>query len=145
MGPLGLLLLIFIRSKMRKYNLYDTRSEEAATSRATHDEHARLKPDWRNLYSRSSDGSFNDLSSDTMGKVYTRFGRNIPPAEAAGVAEPGEVMPSPIDISNALLRRDKVIPAATINLLAAAWIQFMVHDWFGHRRAKDQYYHKEGD
>jgi hypothetical protein len=144
LGPLGLLLLIIIRGVMRKHNLYDTRAQEAAESLAMHDEQARLKPNWRNLYSRSSDGSFNDLSSDTMGKVYTRFGRNIPPADGAGVAEPGEEVPSPIDISNTLLRRDKVIPAATINLLAAAWIQFMVHDWFGHRRAKDQYYDVSG-
>ena len=142
--PFGLLLLIFIRCKMRKYNLYDTRAEEASAIRATHDEHARLKPDWRNLYSRSADGSFNDLASDTMGKVYTRFGRNIPPADGKGVVDPGEALPSPIYVSDSLLQRKEIIPATTINLLAAAWIQFMVHDWFGHRRAKDQYYDVSG-
>ena len=31
-----------------------------------------------------------------------------------------------------LLTRDEFIPATTLNLLAGAWIQFEVHDWFSH-------------
>src|SRR4030095_14141043 len=30
-------------------------------------------------------------------------------------------------------------PATFLNLLAAAWIQFMVHDWFVHERSKTNF------
>ena len=30
------------------------------------------------------------------------------------------------------MTRDEFIPATTLNVLAAAWIQFEVHDWFSH-------------
>ncbi|MFY0583990.1 peroxidase family protein [Cystobacter fuscus] len=35
-------------------------------------------------------------------------------------------------MSRKLLARDTFKPATTLNLLAAAWIQFQVHDWFEH-------------
>ena len=31
-----------------------------------------------------------------------------------------------------LMARDKFIPAKQLNLLAAGWIQFNLHDWFDH-------------
>ena len=40
--------------------------------------------------------------------------------------------PNPREISNKLMARDEFIPVPYLNLLAAAWIQFMVHDWLGH-------------
>jgi hypothetical protein len=40
--------------------------------------------------------------------------------------------PNPRTISNELLARDTFKPATTLNLLAAAWLQFMVHDWMSH-------------
>ena len=40
--------------------------------------------------------------------------------------------PNPRTISRELLTRDEFIPATTLNLLAGAWIQFEVHDWFSH-------------
>ncbi|HLZ07223.1 MAG TPA: peroxidase family protein, partial [Chloroflexota bacterium] len=40
--------------------------------------------------------------------------------------------PNPRVVSNRLLARDRFVPATTLNLLAAAWLQFMVHDWFSH-------------
>ena len=40
--------------------------------------------------------------------------------------------PSPREISRTLLARRKFLPAETLNLLAAAWIQFQTHDWFNH-------------
>src|ERR1043165_9645772 len=40
--------------------------------------------------------------------------------------------PNPWLISRTLLTRDSFQPATTMNLLAAAWIQFEVHDWFAH-------------
>src|SRR5581483_5437468 len=41
--------------------------------------------------------------------------------------------PNPREISQKLLARTEFKPATIINLLAAAWIQFMVHDWFAHK------------
>ena len=40
--------------------------------------------------------------------------------------------PNPRAISTALMTRHAFIPAESINVLAAAWIQFQVHDWFAH-------------
>ena len=42
--------------------------------------------------------------------------------------------PSPILVSQQLLHRDTFLPARSLNLLAAAWIQFQVHDWVDHAR-----------
>ena len=47
---------------------------------------------------------------------------------------PGLMEPNPREISRKLMRRDTFIPATSLNLLAAAWIQFQTHDWFGHGR-----------
>ena len=40
--------------------------------------------------------------------------------------------PNPRLVSRELLTRDEFQPATTLNLLAGAWIQFEVHDWFSH-------------
>ncbi|NET76063.1 peroxidase family protein [Okeania sp. SIO1F9] len=40
--------------------------------------------------------------------------------------------PNPRVISRKLLTREEFVPATTLNLLAAAWIQFQTHDWFSH-------------
>ena len=34
------------------------------------------------------------------------------------------------------MTRDEFQPATILNLLAASWIQFMVHDWFVHDRSE---------
>jgi hypothetical protein len=67
-----------------------------------------------------------------MGMAGTRFARNVPLAE--GVPETSEALlePSPRVISRELLARHEFIPATKLNLLAAAWIQFEIHNWFSH-------------
>src|SRR5213079_1802031 len=42
--------------------------------------------------------------------------------------------PNPITVSETLLKREAFIPARSLNILAAAWIQFQVHDWVDHAR-----------
>ena len=42
--------------------------------------------------------------------------------------------PNPIVVSRELLYREHFIPARSLNLLAASWIQFQVHDWVNHAR-----------
>jgi hypothetical protein len=67
-----------------------------------------------------------------MGAAGARFGRNFPDAFTRPQPEPALLEPSPRTISRRLLARDTFKPAPTLNLLAAAWIQFQVHDWFSH-------------
>ena len=42
--------------------------------------------------------------------------------------------PSPRRVSLELLTRTTFQPATILNVIAAAWIQFMVHDWFVHKK-----------
>jgi hypothetical protein len=81
---------------------------------------------------RDAEGRFNDLRQPLMGAAGTRFGRNFAPDETQ--PEPNERLlePSPRVVSQRLLARTDFEPATTLNLLAAAWIQFQVHDWFDH-------------
>jgi hypothetical protein len=81
---------------------------------------------------RSPDGSFNCLDHPRMGMAGARFGRNIPLSEAVPDTGAALLDPSPRLISRELLSRRTFIPATTLNLLAAAWIQFETHDWFSH-------------
>jgi hypothetical protein len=64
-----------------------------------------------------------------MGAVNAPFGRNLRPDPRPDVDEP-----NPITISRELLLRREFLPATSLNLLAAAWIQFQVHDWVSHAR-----------
>src|SRR5579863_1729204 len=91
-------------------------------------------PSWRagNERWRSADGSYNSLVHPRMGMAGVRFGRNVPLAEATPDSQAELLDPSPRVISNEILRRDKFKPATTLNLLAAAWIQFETHDWLFH-------------
>jgi hypothetical protein len=123
---LGVLNLIALRSLMREKNLYDT---SQLPSRGPHS-----SPPWTpaQLVWRSPDGTYNDLKNPRTGCGGARFGRNIPLELAWPEAEPRLLEPSPRIVSNRLLARETFVPARSLNLLAAAWIQFMVHDWFDH-------------
>ena len=87
-------------------------------------------PHWQRA--RSSDGRWNDPSDPDMGAVTRRFGRNVPLEHTVPEGLPGLLEPSPRLISRRLLVRDSFVPATSLNLLAAAWIQFQTHDWFAH-------------
>jgi hypothetical protein len=80
---------------------------------------------------RTYDGAHTDPRDAEMGMANTRFGRNVP----ASVDSPESRVfdgPSPREVAQALLTRDEFIPATSLNILAAAWLQFQNHDWFGH-------------
>jgi hypothetical protein len=85
---------------------------------------------------RSADGSYNCLAHPRMGMAGTRFARNIPLSEAAPESDDTLLEPSPRVISRELLARHEFIPATKLNLLAAAWIQFEIHNWFSHGAPK---------
>ena len=82
---------------------------------------------------RTSDGTYNDLSCPRMGSAGMRFGRNVPLSEAFPDTE-NLLTPSPRQVSLELMTRREFIPAKILNVIAAAWIQFMVHDWFVHKK-----------
>ncbi|MFF9573038.1 peroxidase family protein [Streptomyces sp. NPDC014685] len=123
----GLLTLLGLRVRLRQKNLYDTgrlpaiNQPEPAPPSASHQ------------VNRTADGSHNDLGEPRMGMAGTRFGRNIP-LEAIVPASPEDVLarPNPREVSRALLTRDQLVPAESVNSLVAAWLQFMVRDWFSH-------------
>jgi hypothetical protein len=81
---------------------------------------------------RTQIGDYNDPSDAQMGVAMSRFGRNFPFADSYPEDEVKLLQPSPRLVSQTLFRRDSFVPATTLNLLAAAWIQFQTHDWFNH-------------
>jgi hypothetical protein len=62
-----------------------------------------------------------------------RFGRNVPLSETFPDI-PNLMNPNPRRVSLELLTRTTFQPATILNAVAAAWIQFMVHDWFAHKK-----------
>jgi hypothetical protein len=119
--PLGVLTLAGLRTRLRERNLYDT---------GTAAKPAPPRPG--NLQVRTLDGSYNDLDQPAMGSIGARFGRNVPLERTFPEAPPGILEPNPRVVSRELLTRTQFIPATTLNVLAAAWLQFEVHDWFSH-------------
>lgn len=124
--PLGVFTLIGLRMRLRQDNLHDT-SQLAAPAQAS-----PVAPSQRYLSVRMPDGTYNDLRAPATGSAGTRFGRNIPLAYAYPEPEPDILIPNPRTVSRELLTRHTFIPATSLNLLAAAWLQFMVRDWFSH-------------
>jgi hypothetical protein len=130
--PLAVLTLVGLRKRLRQRNLYDTGLPDAGADLL---ERAR---DPRFTSARTIDGTFNDLDNPLMGSVGARFGRNVPLEHTFPEAEPAILEPSPRVVSRELLTRDEFIPATTLNVLAAAWLQFEVHDWFSHGKNQEE-------
>ena len=126
----ALLILSRVRVILREQNLYDTTTTRPAVPSAP--------ADGRHLKVRTIDGTFNDLDDPTMGSAGTRFGRNVPIALTFPPDERGVLTPNPRTVSRELLTRQTFTPATTLNLLAAAWLQFMIHDWFSHGRSQKE-------
>jgi hypothetical protein len=131
-GPLGLLTLFGLRKRLRQHNLIDTGLPAASS------ELIEKAADPTYLSRRSVDGTLNDLDSPRMGSIGTRFGRNVPLDETFREPPAALLEPNPRTISRELLTRERFLPATTLNVLAAAWIQFEVHDWFSHGKNEDE-------
>ncbi|WP_330347257.1 peroxidase family protein [Streptomyces sp. NBC_00582] len=125
--PAGLLTLLGLRVRLRQKNLHDT----GAVPSVNQPEPA--PPSELHRVNRTADGSHNDLGEPRMGMAGSRFGRNIP-LDRIAPAAPEDVLaePSPREVSRALLTREALTPAESVNSLVAAWLQFMVRDWFSH-------------
>jgi len=111
------------RVNMRRDNLTDTQTVPPPVP----------SPDGLDVRgARTADGSYNDLDRPWMGMAGARFGRNMPLQDTFGEQSPILFEPSPRLVSNKLLARHEFVPVPHLNVLAAAWIQFMVHDWLSH-------------
>ena len=124
--PLGLLTILSYRNRLRRENLHDT--ETPATRNRPVPEHSR------HLTARTADGTYNDLENPRMGSTGTRFGRNVP-TDRTHPDYDRLLQPNPRTVSRELLTRETFLPAETLNLLAAAWIQFMLRDWVSHGKS----------
>jgi hypothetical protein len=124
---IGIPVLVGLRTRLRERNLYDTGVGPSLRA-----------PEGASTNVRSPDGSHNDPDSPTMGMIGARFGRNVPLEHT--YPEPADKLlePSPRVVSRELLTRDEFIPATIVNVLAAAWLQFEVHDWFSHGKEEPE-------
>lgn len=122
----SLLNLDALRHDLRQWNLIDAEPREAPpTARPVPPE---CLPEERTY--RTYDGRANDLGDPQMGAVGAAFGRNMEleslPAD----------QPNAVTVCRELMDRKTFIPARSLNILAAAWIQFQVHDWVAHARRR---------
>jgi hypothetical protein len=119
----ALLNLRAFRDEMRQTNLYDGGNGGGASSVDVSGELPKY---------RTYDGSLQDPNDPDMGRVGSRFGRNLSPDATDRETGPRFMQPNPREVSLRLLTRDTFKPATSLNVLAACWIQFQNHDWFGH-------------
>ncbi|CAM9575658.1 unnamed protein product, partial [Discosporangium mesarthrocarpum] len=119
----GLCPLLLRRKLQNKFNLLDVSRPQI--------------PPYPDRSKPSAAGHFHDLDNSTAGASGTEFGRNTP-----GLAPSRRRLyePSPFLVAQKLLARresgkDRTYfkPAGNqLNIMAAAWIQAMVHDWMDH-------------
>ena len=125
--------LPLLRHDLRRWNLYDTRPLPTVAPAPVCPFHER------DLEGRREDGTHNDLADPAMGSAGTRFGRNL----ALDKGWPREdllLVPNPREVSRRLMTRRQFLPATSLNLLAAAWIQFQVHDWVRHETSETEFH-----
>jgi hypothetical protein len=124
--PFGLATILIYRNRLRRENLYDTESHAV--------QHRPAPEGARHLIARTADGTYNDLQNPRMGSAGTRFGRNVP-IDRTYPDHDRLMQPNPRTVSRELLTREEFLPARSLNIIAAAWIQFMIRDWFSHGRS----------
>ena len=129
---IGALNLEALRVELRQYNLHDG----YASVNAQGNPDMEPMTDKRFKYTRNSDGKFNSTEMPLMGCTGMRLGRNFPRALTPKPTEEELWNPNPRMLSERFMARKSFIPATTLNLLAAAWIQFQTHDWFSHESVR---------
>jgi hypothetical protein len=118
--------LISMRRDLREMNLHDTEEPPLES------QDPAKTPESARRY-RTVDGAYNDLRYPRMGSAGTRFGRNFP-LKNVFPDKDNLLEPNPREVSLELMTRHQFQPVPILNLLAASWIQFQVHDWFAHKR-----------
>jgi hypothetical protein len=118
----GGIQLIKMRNWLDKHALYDTNVQLPQT----------YSCDPNRQFVRSADGSCTNLDEPAMGAAGIRFGRNAPLTSIHAPSEEEIFTPDPRLISRELFTRGEFKPVSFLNMFAATWIQFMVHDWVSH-------------
>jgi heme peroxidase len=126
---LGLVTISIYRNWLRRENLHDTESSAAKDVPPSEDRHY--------LTARTADGTYCDLENPRMSSAGTRFGRNVP-IDRTHPDNERLMRPKARTFSRELLRRETFLPAESLNLLAAAWIQFMLRDWLSHGKSPNE-------
>ena len=124
-----------LRIELRQYNLHDGYASGTAQGNQT----VEPMTDKRFEYARNSEGKFNSTEMPLMGCAGMRLGRNFPRTLTPKPTEEELWNPDPRMLSERFMARKAFIPATTLNLLAAAWIQFQTHDWFFHESVRYVY------
>jgi hypothetical protein len=130
----GLMVLAYMREQLNKNNLKDPYPTGALTAFQPTGMSAPASA----KYYRTADGSWNNLTNPREGAAYVRFPRNV--NRAATWPKKHQLMtPNPAEISQSLFVRSEqgMKPVPFLNLLAACWIQFNIHDWVSHRSGRE--------
>ncbi|CAA3021965.1 alpha-dioxygenase 1 [Olea europaea subsp. europaea] len=121
---LGLTYLVMRRHLHQEYNLFNVGKSPVGV---------RFNP--AEFPFRTADGKFNDPFNEDAGSQGSFFGRNILPVDQQHKI----TKPHPIIVATKLLARRKYIDTGKqFNVIAASWIQFMIHDWVDHMENTDQ-------
>jgi Animal haem peroxidase len=123
---IGAFNLLALRDELRAENLHDTYPFWDDQANAESEPLLNTK----DLYVRNSDDKFNDPERPRMGCAGMRFSRNVPRQYTMAPNHEELMSPNPRLISERLLARKPGTfkPAAIVNLIVVAWIQFQVHD-----------------
>nr|POE80697.1 alpha-dioxygenase 1 [Quercus suber] len=114
----GILYLAIRRHLHNEYNLFNV-----GTSRVG----VRFNPVDHPF--RTADGEFNDPFNEGAGSEGSFFGRNVLPVDQKDKL----LKPDPVVVATKLLARRKFKDTGKqFNMIAASWIQFMIHDWIDH-------------
>jgi tetratricopeptide (TPR) repeat protein len=131
----GVLTLAYMRELLNAHNLVSTYPPGELV--AFQQRGQATPPSVENF--RTADGSWNNTDDPKEGAAGTRFLRNVDLSAAQPETGKQLEMPNAREISLELLRRPDdangrptVQEVPFLNLLAASWIQFMIHDWISH-------------
>lgn len=121
---LGLAYLAIRRSLHQRYNLLNVGRSKS---------NIRTHP--VEIPYRTANGKFNDPFNIETGDEGSFFGRNMLPSP-----QKHEILdPHPSVVATKLLARKKLADTGKqFNMLAACWIQFMIHDWVDHIEDTEQ-------
>ncbi|CAI9090528.1 OLC1v1025313C2 [Oldenlandia corymbosa var. corymbosa] len=115
---LGLFYLAIRRHLHQQYNLFNVGKTPAGV---------RFNP--VDFPYRTANGEYNDPFNEGAGSEDSFFGRNILPVDQRSKL----LKPDPMVVATKLLARRKLIDTGKqFNMIAASWIQFMIHDWIDH-------------
>ncbi|RZB45947.1 alpha-dioxygenase 1-like [Glycine soja] len=120
----GLLYLGIRRHLQQQYNLFNVGTTPVGI---------RFNPS--DFPYRTDDGKYNDPFNEVAGSQGSFFGRNILPVDHKNKL----LKPDPMVVATKLLaRRTYKDTGKQFNVIAASWIQFMIHDWIDHLEDTNQ-------